>query len=157
MWDREVSVARSVDKGHGRLEARRLEATERLTGYVDWPGLAQVCRIHRERTVKGESRSETVYAVTGLSRQRAGAERLLEISREHWEIDNSLHYVRDESLQEDSCRVRTLTAAQALAALRNTALTVLRRLGFGNIRAALEHWTAHQQELVHTVRRAIIE
>ena len=63
MWQQEVSTARSVDKGHGRLEVRRLDATGRLNDYVDWPGLGQVCRIHRERTVKGEQSSETPYAM----------------------------------------------------------------------------------------------
>jgi len=48
-------------------------------------------------------------------------------------------------------------AAQALGALRNTALTMLRRLGFGNIRAGLGQWAVHQQQLVHIVRYGTIE
>ncbi len=157
MWQQEVSTARSVDKGHGRLEVRRLDATGRLNDYVDWPALGQVCRIRRERTVKGEHNSETVYAITSLSHERAGPGRLLQISRRHWAIENRLHCVRDTTMQEDRCRVRAPAAAQALAALRNTALTMLRRLGFGNIRAGLEHWAVHQQQLVHIVRYGTIE
>ena len=72
MWQQEVHAARTVNKGHGRLEVRSLEATERLMGYLDWPGLRQVCRIRRERTVAGQCSSELVYAITSLGGERAG-------------------------------------------------------------------------------------
>ena len=150
-----MRTARSVEKGHGRLEVRRLEATERLTGYLDWPGLGQVCRIRRERTVQGERSSETLYAITSLGAERADAARLLQICRGHWAIENRLHCVRDQTMREDACRVGAPAAAQALAALRNTALTLLRRLGFDNIRAGLEHCSAHRQKLIHLVRHGI--
>jgi len=139
------------------VEVRKLEATERLTGYLDWPGLGQVCRIHRERKVGGQRSSETVYAITSLGAKDADAARLLQICRGHWGIENRLHCVRDLALGEDRCRVRAPAGAQALAALRNAALTVLRRMGFGNIRAGLEHCCAHQQELIHILRHGIIE
>jgi len=58
-------------------------------------------------------------------------------------------------MAEDRCRVRAPAAAQALAGLRNTALTVLRRLGFENIRAGLEHCCEHRQELIHLLRYGI--
>ena len=157
MWQQEVRTARSVDKGHGRVEVRSLEATERLSGYLDWPGLGQVCRIRRERKVGAQRSSETVYAITSFEAERAGPVRLLQISRRHWAIENRLHCVRDLTLEEDRCRVRAPAAAQALAALRNAALTVLRRLGFGNIRAGLEHCSAQRQKLIHIVRHGIIE
>lgn len=139
------------------MEVRSLEATERLMGYLDWPGLRQVCRIRRERTVAGQCSSEIVYAITSLGAERAGPQRLLQISRGHWGIENRLHCVRDLTLQEDRCRVRSPAGAQGLAALRNAALTVLRRLGFDNIRAGLEYCSAHRQKLIHIVRYGIIE
>jgi hypothetical protein len=139
------------------VEVRHLEATERLASYLDWPGLRQVCRIRRERTVAGECSSETVYAITSLGPDRADAARLLRICRRHWAIENRLHCVRDQTMREDSCRVRAPAAAQALAALRNTALTLLRRLGFDNIQAGLEHCCAHRQKLIHLVRHGITE
>jgi len=157
MWEREVRASRSVDKGHGRLEERSLEATERLRGYLDWPGLRQVCRIRRERTAGGERSSETLYAITSLGRERADPARLLQICRRHWAIENRLHCVRDQTLREDTCRVCAPAAAQALAALRNAVLTMLRRVGFTNISAALEHCADHRQELIHLVRHGTIE
>lgn len=157
MWREEVRTARSVHKGHGRLEMRRLEATERLSGYLEWPGLRQVCRIHRERTVRCQRSSQTLYAITSLPPERADPERLLQICRRHWAIENRLHCVRDLTLQEDRCRVRAPAAAQALAALRNAALTLLRRLRLTNISAALEHCADHRQQLIHLIRYGTIE
>ena len=66
-----------------------------------WPGLAQVCRITRERIVRGKASSETAYAITSLTAGRAGAARLLALSREHWGIENKLHHVRDVTCRED--------------------------------------------------------
>ncbi len=138
-----------MEKGHGRLEERWLEATERLKGYLDWPGVQQVCRIHRRRVVPGEESWETVYAITSLSRQEADAERLLTLCRGHWGIENRLHCVRDTTLAEDACRVRTVPVAHTLAALGNTALALLRRQAFSNAVEGLEHFAEHRS---HTIR-----
>ena len=146
-----------MDKGHGRIERRQLEATERLRGYLDWPALRQVCRIRRWRTEAGRRSTETLYAITSLGPERADARRLLRISRAHWGIENRLHCVRDQTLREDLCRVRTPGAAQALAALRNAVLTVLRRLGFTNIAAALESCAENRAQLLHLIRYGTIE
>jgi hypothetical protein len=60
-----------------------------------WTGLAQVCRLTRQRIVRGKQSIKTVYAITSLTTDEAGPERLLALSREHWGIENRLHYVRD--------------------------------------------------------------
>ena len=152
-----MRTAKSVDKGHGRLEVRWLEATERLRGYLKWPGLRQVCRIRRQRSVGGGRSSETLYAITSLAPRQADAARLLQICRQHWSIENRLHCVRDLAMQEDRCRVRAPAAGEALSALRNTALTLLRRLGFSNIAAGLEQCAQHRQQLIHLIRYGTIE
>jgi hypothetical protein len=56
------------------------------------------------------------------------------VLREHWGIENKLHYVRDVTCREDQARANARNAPQALAALRNTTLTLLRRLGFKPVR-----------------------
>ena len=109
-----------------------------------WPGLAQVCRITRERIVRGKASSEIVYAITSLTAEQAGAARLLALSREHWGIENKLHHVRDVTCREDQARTSAGNAPQVLAALRNTALTVVRRLGFKPVEG-FEHFAEHRQ------------
>lgn len=53
--------------------------------------------------------------------------------REHWIIENSNHYVRDVTLQEDACRVQLLISGRILSLIRSHVLNILRRLGYSNI------------------------
>ena len=145
-------MAEDIDKGHGRLERRVLESTARLAGYLDWPGLKQVCRIRRWRTIKGKTSRETVYAITSLGREAADAEALLGLSRGHWGIENRLHCVRDVTFRENQCRVRTGVIPQVLAAVRNTAITLLRKLGYDNMAEGREHFAEHRRSAVRLVR-----
>lgn len=151
-WGHEVARAEQVDSGHGRVEHRLLESTERLSDYLDWPGVKQVCRIRRRRTVKGKTSEETVYAITSLGREQADAAALLKLSRGHWGIENRLHCVRDMTFQEDRCRVRTGVLPQVLAAVRNTAITLLRKLGHDNIVEGREHFAEHRRQAVRLIR-----
>jgi predicted transposase YbfD/YdcC len=106
-----------------------------------------VCRLTRQRVIRGETTTETVYAITSLSTDQADAARLLDLSRQHWGIENRLHYVRDVTYREDQARTNAGHAPQVLAALRNTALTILRRLGFRPVEG-IEHFAEHRQQAV---------
>src|SRR6266480_4767836 len=118
-------LARSVDKGHGRLEERTLQTTTVLTLHDKWPGLAQGFERTRKRTVKGETTAEVIYGITSRKAEEANARRLLGLTRGHWGIENKLHYVRDVTLGEDNCRVRKGSAPQVLAAVRNAVIHLL--------------------------------
>ncbi len=143
----DLRAAQTIDKEHGRIETRTLEATSSLTAYLGplWPGVAQVCRITRSRMIRGVKTVETVYAITSLAAERADAARLLALSRNHWGIENRLHYVRDVICREDQCRTRAGAAPQALAAIRNTALTIIRRSGRKPVEG-FEHFAEHRQQ-----------
>ena len=126
---------------HGdRWERRRLWASTALNEYLDWPGLGQVCCVERTRRRKGKETVELAYAITSLSPERADAARLLEIWRGHWGIENQVHWVRDVVFGEDHSQVRTGSAPQLLAALRNLVMGMLRLTGVKNIAAALRHY-----------------
>lgn len=114
-----------MDKGHGRIERRALRTTGVLTSGRKWRGLKQGFELVRERTVKGHKTVEVAHGITSLGPERADARRLLEIVRRHWHIENKLHWVRDVTLAEDACRVRTGAAPQVLAALRNACVHLL--------------------------------
>jgi predicted transposase YbfD/YdcC len=135
----------TVEKGHGRIETRTLEASTALNGYLDWPGVAQVIRrTYRCVVVKtGEVKTEVTYGITSLSRLEAGAPQLAALWRGHWTIENRDHYVRDETMGEDQGQVHTGNAPQALAALRNGILATLRHWGWSNIAAALDYYRDH--------------
>ncbi len=109
-----------------------------------------MCRLTRARIVRGKTSHKTVYAITSLAAEKAGAARLLELSREHWGIENKLHYVRDVPCREDQARTSAGHAPQVLAALRNATLTLLRRLGFKPVEG-FEHFAEHRQAAIDTV------
>jgi len=155
LWQEEIKTAETRENKHGRQEIRKLETTAALNEYLGWPGVKQVCRISRMRVIRGKASEETVYAITSLAAKKASAADLLRLSRAHWGIENRLHYVRDMSFREDECRVRK--GAQALAALRNLALTVFRRLGVGSIPAAMEYFQENRHAVIKLLLRQRIE
>ena len=108
--------------------------------------MKQGFELTRQRTEKGKTSVEVVYVITSLKAERADARRLLELIRDHWRIENCLHYVRDVTLGEDACRVRKGNAPQVLAAQRNAAVHLLAGVEAENRAAATEHLTAHSQE-----------
>jgi predicted transposase YbfD/YdcC len=111
-----------------------------------------VCRITRERELNGHKSVETVYAITSRSREQADARQLLGVSLAHWGIENRLFCVRDVTFREDQCRVRQGNGPQALAAARNTSLTLIRTLGYPCIPAAREYFAEHRSQAVTLVR-----
>ena len=137
-------TARTVDIGHGRIEQRNITTSKALVGYSDWPGLAQVFELGRHVITQktGEERVEVVYGVTSLSPGRATPERLLALVRGQWQIENQLHWVRDVTFDEDRSQVRCGNIPQVLAALRNTAIGLLRWAGHTNIAAACRRLAA---------------
>lgn len=85
-----------------------------------------------------------------MAADKADPERLLGLSRDHWGIENRLHYVRDVAYREDQVRTNAGHAPEALAALRNTALTMLRRLGLEPVEG-LEHFAEHRREAIDAI------
>ena len=139
---------RTQEKGHGRIERRRLTTSGVLADYLDWPGQRQVFRLERERILlrTGEVEQETVYGVTSLGPERADAARLLQLVREHWRIENRSHWVRDVTFDEDRSQVRVGSIPQVMAALRNTAIGVIRSTGTTQIAAATRRLAARPWE-----------
>lgn len=145
-----VSFAVAVQRGrHGdRWEERTLRASTLLNDYLEWPHVAQVCTIERVVTRKGRTTCETGYAITSLRPDQADAARLAAIWRGHWGIENRLHWVRDVTFDEDRSQIRTGHAPHIVAALRNTAIGILRRAGHANIAAALRTYAAKPREVL---------
>jgi predicted transposase YbfD/YdcC len=140
-----VGVACTVDAHGGRVEQRRLTASTALAGYSDWPGLRQALMVERRVIAKATGRllrQETAYAVTSCPPERAAPAQLLALWRGHWGIENRLHYIRDVTFDEDRATVRAGHAPQVMAAFRNAAIGLLRRLGATNIAAGCRRCAA---------------
>jgi predicted transposase YbfD/YdcC len=160
----ERQTARTVDKGHGRLEVRTLVASTQLDEeYLDFPGVKQCFKLTRKRTLRdrasGEVKTttETVFGITSLSREEADADRLLSIVRSHWGIENKIFHVRDQTLGEDACRVRKDFAPVIFSTLRNGVLNLLQHLGVANRAAALRSFCADPVKAMEAIKRKITE
>jgi len=137
------------DKGHGRIERRAVRTSTLLNSYVDWPYLGQIFRIDRHVTDLDGSqpRDEVAFGITDLTPEQATADQLGAWVRGHWGIENRLHWVRDVDYDEDRSQVRTEAGPQVMATLRNTAISLLRRLGLTNIKQTLRHLTLRPQHV----------
>jgi predicted transposase YbfD/YdcC len=137
----DMRTATMLDKGHGRVEVRRLIASSELNDHLDWPHLAQVLRIERTWW-EGSRRHKAVrYALTSLPPDVADADRLLALVRGHWEIENGLHYVKDVTLGEDRSTMRMGHGPSVMAMLRDTVVNVLHRAGWRTIAERLRFYS----------------
>lgn len=127
--------------GHGRTELVTLESTTALNSYLAFPGIAQVVRRTRRVTYhsSGKTTVSIEYLITSLSRGRVTLHQIEACRRGHWTIENVTHYSRDESFGEDRSTIRTGSAPQALAALRNAVAALLRTEGWNTLPAGFRY------------------
>lgn len=90
-------------------------------------GAAQLVRIDRlvDEVRRGQvikHTEETVYGVSSLLPEEAGPERLLQLARDHWRIENGQHHRRDRTQDEDRCTVRETNTAWVLSLFRSLAI-----------------------------------
>ncbi len=136
-------TASTVNKGHGRLERRTVTVSEACRD-LDWPDLAQVMCFEARlvNTKTGQVSHSRSFAVTSLPRPLAVAAQLLALRRQHWAIENRLHYPRDVRFQEDASRIRSGQAPTVLAAVRNAMLNLLRGFGYDSLKKVRERFAA---------------
>ena len=127
-----------VDGGHGRVETRRCWAIDiegrGLIGESRWPGLQSVALVETERfvadpqeepgRVDGETKTQRRYLISSLE---ADAEKILSASRQHWQIENGLHWATGVAFNEDHSQVRTDNAAENLALVRRLVASVVKQ------------------------------
>jgi len=149
----DLARAETVEKAHGRIETRHIQVRTKLPLRLDqdWPGLTAICRIERIRELKDRRSRDVIYAITSLPRHKLDPAALLQLSPDHWRIENRLFYVRDVTFGEDACRVRTGAAPQALAEIRNAALTLIGQSGL-KPRPAREAFAEQKWKAIRLVR-----
>ena len=125
--DTKVTRHETTDGEHGRIETRKYTAIHDV-GWLQerhaWPGLAGVLMVESTRELPGRREQETRFYITSLA---LSAERAGPMIRDHWAIENSLHWVMDMAFRDDECRVRTENAPANFITLKHMAANMARR------------------------------
>jgi len=125
--DTTISRHETVDADHGRIETRTvtvLHDAEWLAERHRWPGLTAVAIVDSTREAAGKIEADTRLYITSLA---ADAGRIGPAIRDHWSVENSLHWVMDMTFRDDECRVRNANAPANLSTIRHMAQNLIRR------------------------------
>ena len=115
----------AVEDGHGRHEERYVTVIADPKGLpAEWPDVAAVVQVNREREVNGANVSTTQYY---LGSHVGSAAEFGALVRGHWGIENGCHWVLDVVFREDDSRTRSGHAGANLAMVRKVALAMLKR------------------------------
>lgn len=120
------TVSESVEKDHGRIEQRRCFAFDQLDCLYkpeQWPNLRSFAVIEAQRTIRGKTSVEYRYYISSLP---ADAERIGNAVRQHWAVENRLHWCMDVAFADDQMRARTGHAAHNLAVLKHITMNLIR-------------------------------
>jgi predicted transposase YbfD/YdcC len=141
----DIPTCTTTDVEHGRTERRTIQLTPLgdYLGYpiIDFPHATHAFLIERYVTHHTSSKhtAHAALGVTSLPPEHAHPTQIARYVRNHWHIENRLHWVRDTTYREDHSRTRTGTAPRAMASLRNLAISTLRHHGWHNIAQGLRH------------------
>ena len=120
---------------HGRIEVRKIWTTTELNDYLDFPQVGQAFVIERHFTEKktGRTSCDIAYGITSRTTQQANPQRVLNVNRGHWSIENSCHYILDWNFDEDRGRIRTGYGPENISRLRRFAIGIIKAKGMRNV------------------------
>lgn len=149
----QVTVHASSEKGHGRLETRRVVATEDIAWLQQdhrWPGLRSIVKVEsrRELLVEDKVETETRYYISSLP---ADAKQIGHAIRSHWGVENGLHWVMDMVFRDDECRIRSGHAPANFATIKHMASNLLRRGKGKHSMRASRHIAAWNEDFLYSL------
>ncbi len=130
---------------HGRLETRKIWTTTELNHYLDFPHVGQAFLVERHCTDKktGATSREIAYGLTSRTPEQANPQRVLQVNRGHWTIENSCHYILDWNYDEDRSRIRTGYGPENITRLRRFAIGVIKSQGGRSVAQKMRQLTRH--------------
>ena len=154
---RKFKTAKTVDKGHGRVETRTCWQTDDIGWFEDkdkWAGLKSVCMVESKvyNMARKETTVETRFFISSLD---VDPKKALEAIRAHWGVE-AMHWILDMDFDEDRSRARTENIAENLAMLRHVVLNVLRldRSLFGGISVKRKELAWDDEKLLKVMQAA---
>ena len=139
---KDIPAHRGTLVGHGARATRTIKVVD-APAWVEFHGATQVAQLRRTVTRDGKRHVEVVYLITSADFTTAPPAVLASWIRDHWHIENRLHWVRDVTFGEDASQVRTGNAPHVMATLRNTTIALLRLAGHTNLAEARRHHARH--------------
>lgn len=121
------STSSVAEKGHGRIETRTCEVItnlEFLYGKEKWDGLKSIVRITSNRSINDKKTEQQRYYISSLN---VNAEKFNSYIRQHWGVENNLHWTLDMTFNEDHQRKRNGMAAQNFSLINKIALNLLKK------------------------------
>ena len=128
-WRTAENFFDAFDDSHGRTVRRRVWTITDLFPLPEltkWPGLQSVIVVETIRMAHQQAPVTSDYRVYISSLVRS-ATAFASMIRQHWDIENKLHWSLDVTFNEDHCRIRKEHAAENMAAVRHVALNLLRQ------------------------------
>ena len=149
----QVTVHETFEKDHGRLETRRVVATEQIVWLKDshgWPGLRSIAKVEsrRELLAAGKVEEETRYYLSSLL---GAAQQIGQAVRSHWGVENGLHWVMDMVFRDDECRIRSQNAPANFATLKHMASNLLRQGKGKHSMRASRHVAAWNEDFLYSL------
>lgn len=128
---------------HGRIETRKIWITTELNGYLNFPYVKQAFLIERHSLEKKSGRysCEIAYGITSRPANQANPERLLNVNRGHWTIENCCHYILDWNYDEDRSRIRTGYGPENITRLRRFAIGIIKSKGARSVAQKMRELT----------------
>lgn len=121
------SCDKQVDGGHGRIETRECQIIQQLEWLDEgdkWKELKSAIKVDATREINSKITTETRYYISSIKSDAAFFNSAV---RQHWGVENSLHWVLDMAFSEDNCRKREGNQAENFAIIRRFALNLLKR------------------------------
>lgn len=125
--DASISQDQTLDKDHGRIESRDVTVFHDIAWLQErhkWPGLSAVVMVESRREMRDKIEAETRFYITSST---LPANQIAQIVRDHWAVENSLHWVMDMAFRDDECRLRTDHAPANFTTIKHIALNLIRR------------------------------
>ena len=123
-----VTQIETVDADHGRIETRRhtvCSDIDWLRTRHNWPGLKSIVKTEYIYEIRGESKTEIRFYISSLA---DSAEKMAQYIRDHWQVENCLHWVLDVTFRQDDCRIRKGNAAANFTTINHAAINFLKRV-----------------------------
>jgi predicted transposase YbfD/YdcC len=120
-------TAQTVDGDHGRIESRTATVStdiEWVHKTHQWPGLAAIGKVVRVRETPAKTTPQTAYYLLST---KLSAERFNDVARQHWGIENQLHWRLDVTMNEDQSTTKADNGPQNLARLRHMAINIMQK------------------------------